>query len=69
MPKGSSDPLEERDIQKILSALDDDRVVLKIANALAISKMNVLTKSDVENQEDISMEVNVIVPKSTIKEE
>lgn len=30
------DPLEERDIQKILDALDDPRVVERIANALAI---------------------------------
>lgn len=32
----NSDPVEERDIQKILGALDDPRVIEKIAKALAI---------------------------------
>lgn len=36
MSQHGTDPLEERDIQKILDALDDPRVIKKIANALAI---------------------------------
>lgn len=67
MPKNGTDPVEERDIEKILGALDDERVVAKIANALALTKIEIPIKNDTESQPDISVKTTIIVPKSTLK--
>lgn len=36
MSVGNSDPVEERDILKVLSILDDERVIKKLSSLLAV---------------------------------